>query len=275
MSHQSGQRRKRAERFILILFFFTAGIAVVFFSNYHAENQKVSGRVTQKLSQVQSGSTGSSAAALMKSKKPQLVEKKDISVPYISQQGSYATGCELVSAAMFLNYYKYPVSVQDVVSQTPFSNLQPTDNGGFTGKSPSQTFIGDPESETGFGCYAPVVVSVLNSFFRKDNRMTAVNLTGTGFDSLIPYINQNDPVIVWATINMQPSYAGMNWVLEDTGETFTWTAEEHCLVLVGYDADKYYFNDPYNSNGVVGYDKALVLQRYEELGKQAVVAVHA
>ncbi len=274
MSHQSGQKRKRAERFILILFFLTAGFAIVFFSNYHAENQKVSGRVTQKLSQVQSGPASSSAVALLKSQS-QLAEKKTISVPYISQQGSYATGCELVSAAMFLNYYKYPVSVQDVVAQTPFSNLQPTDNGGFTGESPSQTFIGDPESETGFGCYAPVVISVLNSFFRKDNRMTAVNLTGTGFDNLIPYINQGDPVIVWATINMQPSYAGMNWVLEDTGETFTWTAEEHCLVLVGYDADKYYFNDPYDSNGVVGYDKALVLQRYGELGKQAVAAVHA
>ena len=45
------------------------------------------------------------------------------------------------------------------------------------------------------------------------------------------------------------------------------------MLLVGYDEDSYYFNDPYNSNGTVKYHKNLVTKRWEELGKQSVVLV--
>ena len=34
---------------------------------------------------------------------------------------------------------------------------------------------------------------------------------------------------------MEPSRDGTSWMLEETGEPFTWTAGEHCLVLTGYD----------------------------------------
>jgi uncharacterized protein YvpB len=46
---------------------------------------------------------------------------------------------------------------------------------------------------------------------------------------------------------------------------------EHCLVLVGYDDNNYYFNDPYKNHGVIPYEKKLVNQRFLELGKQSVV----
>jgi uncharacterized protein YvpB len=225
-----GKRRKK-QRF-LILFVCVIGIAAVFLCGYN--------------------------------------RKKIIDVPYITQEGSYSTGCELVSTAMVLNYYQYDVSVKDVVEKTPRSDLKQTKNG-FTGEHPSQSFIGDPTSESGFGCYAPVAASVMNSFFQRDNRKKAVDVTGIDFEGLIPYIKRGDPVLVWATMNMQPSYGGKSWTLKDTGKTFTWPAREHCLVLVGYDLEVYYFNDPYQSNGLVGYDKNLVQERYRELGRQAVV----
>lgn len=196
--------------------------------------------------------------------------KQVIDVPYISQEGSYATGCELVSATMVLNYYGYDVSVKDVVAKTPFSELQQV-NGSLTGPHPSEAFIGDPTSENGFGCYAPVVTQVMNSVFQQDGRKNAADISGLDFDALIPHIRKGDPVIVWATMNMTPSYAGKSWILQKTGEKFVWPAGEHCLVLVGYDQNKYYFNDPYDSNGLIGFQKDLVRLRYEELGRQAVV----
>ena len=55
------------------------------------------------------------------------------------------------------------------------------------------------------------------------------------------------------------------------GDTYTWISGEHCLVLVGYDKDKYYFNDPYKNHGLIGYQKSLVEKRFEELGKQSLV----
>lgn len=54
------------------------------------------------------------------------------------------------------------------------------------------------------------------------------------------------------------------------GDNFTWTAGEHCLVLVGYDRNNYYFNDPYKNHGLIAYKKSLVNKRYIAMGKQCV-----
>lgn len=200
----------------------------------------------------------------------QASQKVQLPVPYISQEGTYATGCELVSAAMVLNYYQCNVTVEQVVKATPRADLLRTKNG-LMGEHPSKYFIGDPTSPEGFGCYAPAAAGVMNSFLGRAGHKTAVPLAGEKFEKLLPYINRGDPVLVWATIDMQPSFPGKSWKLNRTGETFQWIAREHCLVLVGYDRDGYYFNDPYHSNGLKRYEKWLVEQRYGELGSQAVV----
>lgn len=192
-----------------------------------------------------------------------------LSVPYISQKGKLATGCELVSTAMVLNYYGESVSVEDVVAKTPHTNLTETKNG-LTGSHPSQFFIGNPYSPDGFGCYAPVVTAVMNAFLSESGKK-AINLTGAELEELArDRVANGSPVILWATMNMKEPRPGKSWTLTETGETFRWIAGEHCLVLVGFDKDSYFFNDPYDSNGVISFDKELVKTRYESLGKQAV-----
>ena len=195
-----------------------------------------------------------------------------LNVPYISQKGILSTGCELVSATMVLNYYGDAASVEDVVAKTPRSDLIQTENG-LQGCHPAQSFIGDPNLPNGFGCYAPVVVSVMNTFL-SGNRKRAVDLTGTELEKLAGnYIAKGAPVLVWATMNMKEPGPGKTWTLTGTGETFQWIAGEHCLVFVGYSKDSYYFNDPYDSNGLIAFEKSLVEKRYEALGKQAVAVV--
>jgi len=41
-------------------------------------------------------------------------------------------------------------------------------------------------------------------------------------------------------------------------------------VLVGYDSKTYYFNDPYQNNGLMPYPRELVERRFAELGCQSV-----
>lgn len=196
-------------------------------------------------------------------------KKTIVDVPYISQENVLTTGCELVSATMVMQFHGYNITVDDFVQNTPQSQLEQTEDG-LVGKDPSESFIGDPYSADGFGCYAPVITSVMNSFFNNKSKK-AVDVTGTSPEDLIhTYIDSDSPVLIWATINMKQPYQGKSWTIESTGETFQWIAGEHCLVLVGYDRDLYYFNDPYGSNGVVGYDKELVEERYQTLGSQAV-----
>ena len=61
---------------------------------------------------------------------------------------------------------------------------------------------------------------------------------------------------------MRKEIPGPEWKLLDTGERFLWTSNEHCMLLVGYDEENYYFNDPYDNNGVIGYSKQLVEKRH-------------
>ena len=192
-----------------------------------------------------------------------------IDVPYISQENSLPTGCEIVSATMLLHYYGYPIDEHTLIDR--YLDKQPLvfQNDQYFGPHPCDAFVGDPYRSDGFGCYAPVIVRMLNRAF--DGEKTAVDTTGVSLDALVRQsIDQGRPALIWATIGMAPTTTGTCWTLSD-GRTFTWKRNEHCLVLVGYDRNRYLFNDPYRSNGLVGYSKELVERRFEELGRQSIV----
>lgn len=198
---------------------------------------------------------------------------KFISVPYISQSGGYPTGCEIVSASMLLQYYEYNVSVDEFIDNYLESSLLEEVNGDLYGPNPNEVFVGDPRSVYSYGCYAPVIVNSLNKIL--DGEHLAKNTTGNEFNELIEnYIDREIPVLVWTSINLLPTNAGTQWYIRESGDKFQWISNEHCMVLVGYDEDKYYFNDPYEDNGVVSYDKELVEKRFEELGKQSVAIIN-
>ena len=98
-----------------------------------------------------------------------------------------------------------------------------------------------------------------------------LDLTGTEIKTLqTEYIDKGMPVILWACINMREPITGPQWKLKDSGEVFTWISNEHCMLLVGYDEEGYYFNDPYENNGVIRYPKEIVEDRYKAQHMQAV-----
>jgi len=198
---------------------------------------------------------------------------KLISVPYISQAGGYPTGCEIVSASMLLQYYEYNVSVDEFIDNYLENSFLEEVNGDLYGPNPNEVFVGDPRSVYSYGCYAPVIVNSLNKIL--DGEHLAKNTTGSEFNELIEnYIDREIPVLVWTSINLLPTSAGTQWYIRESGDKFQWINNEHCMVLVGYDEDKYYFNDPYDDNGVVGHDKELVEERFKELGNQSVVILN-
>ena len=82
------------------------------------------------------------------------------------------------------------------------------------------------------------------------------------------YVSKNVPVIIWVSISMQEVYPAEKWTLGN-GSTFSWPANEHCMLLIGFDGEYCYLNDPFVGK-TVKYDKKLTEKRYCELGKQAV-----
>nr|WP_288555999.1 C39 family peptidase [uncultured Mediterraneibacter sp.] len=198
------------------------------------------------------------------------MSKTLISVPYIDQSVKYPTGCESVSTVMLLQFLGVSITVDEFIENDLEKEAFETRNGELFGPDPRECFVGSPYDEESFGCYAPVIKESLEHVLGEEYRV--LNKTGTDTKELIrDYIDRGMPVIYWACINMREPIVGPEWKLKKTGETFTWISNEHCMLLVGYDEENYYFNDPYENHGVIGYPKAVVEKRHAAQHMQAVV----
>lgn len=184
-----------------------------------------------------------------------------IQVPYIDQSGRYPTGCESVSAVMLLQYLGYEISVDEFIEKCLERREMEIRDGVLYGPDPNEYFCGSPYDEDSYGIYARGLLKALRK--AAGDKYSFVDETGTSVEKLLTdYIDQDIPVVFWACINMRKEIPGPEWKLLDTGESFCWISNEHCMLLVGYDEKKYYFNDPYENNGVIGYEKALVEKRH-------------
>mgnify|MGYP004510872171 CR=1 FL=1 len=211
---------------------------------------------------------------------------KMLNVPYDNQCG-VESGCEAVSSTMLLRYYGYHVDKKSFARNTLIKgNWYVDSRGQMYGPDPNAAYVGDPFKGSGyncgFGCYANATAKSINKFLGNKAAYKAVVTSGKSLNQLVnDYINKNMPVLVWATMDMKKSYPSCSWIINYTdgssglrvGDRYTWTAGEHCLVLVGYDRDRYYFNDPYKNHGRVSFSKGLVEQRFRELKSQSVVMV--
>ena len=205
--------------------------------------------------------------------------KKISNVPLIGQS-KLPTGCETCSATMLLNFYGYKISETTFADKYLVKKPFGYSNGSYTGPDPNCAFVGTPYSSNSYGAYAPIMVKCMNKYL-SDKSYKAVEISGKSLEYLSgKYVAQGQPIMVWATINMSPSFKTTTWRVNYTDENakyklgsyYTWTAGEHCLLLTGYDKNYYYFNDPW-TNARTRYSKSLVNTRYNELGKQAVVMV--
>ena len=200
--------------------------------------------------------------------------KTVLQVPYLSQKGILPNGCEAVSATMLLHHLGNTVAPMDFVDR--YLDCEPTWTKGNIryGPDPSKAYAGNPRTaQGGFGCFSPVIEKALIQAVEAfaPGQYEVLNLGGISLKELEAYIDRGIPAAIWATIGMQEVPFYYEWISPDDGLTYRYPAREHCLVLVGYDDQRYYFNDPHNSNGLVSYRKATVEKRYETLGRQAVV----
>ncbi len=195
--------------------------------------------------------------------------KKLIDVPYL-HQNAYPTGCESVSAVMAMRYWGVDISVDDFIDHYLTCRPLKEENGQLIGPSPNKAFVGDPRTSYGFGCYAYPMGIACNKLLGED--FLVLNRTGYTLPELIErYIDRDIPVLVWATINMVEPFESYTWTDELDGSEVQWIGNEHCLVLVGYDDQHYYCNDPYNNNGVVAYKRDVLEKRYTQMGQMALV----
>ncbi len=192
-------------------------------------------------------------------------------VPLIPQYPLYPTGCESAAAVMALQYAGEPIAMdtfveKHLVKDTGFYYK----DGTHYGPDPRQVFAGDPRTVSSYGCMSPVIKRAMASVLGSDERVE--DASGLSMSALCEqYVAQGIPVVVWVSINMLEVYPSGSWITP-SGETYVWPANEHCMLLVGYDEGHYYFNDPYKGCEV-SYARTLSQARYEALGKQALAVI--
>lgn len=185
----------------------------------------------------------------------------DLELEIIMQYPELPAGCESVSLTMILNYLGYDLDKTNIVD----NYLVYSDN--FV-----MGYCGDPYSySTGGGIYAPGMTITANNFFAENgNKHIAENITGTDFDTLLEYVAQGHPILIWNTINM--AYGNKShYNYDEEGNPYAWDYNEHCVVLTGYDfkANCVTIYDPID--GIVYRDMETFKARYEEMDEMAIV----
>ena len=189
-------------------------------------------------------------------------------VPLICQFPEFPSGCESVASVIALQYAKERISVTSFINNHLSMDAMYRKDGVLYGPDPYEQFVGDPRSQYALGCFAPVIEKALVRCLGDEKRVK--NTTGETLDRLCQhYISRDIPVLVWVSIYMKDTGQGNVWYTEN-GKRFQWITNEHCMVLIGYDAHGYYFNDPYSGKQLY-YDKALSARRYDTFGKQSLV----
>lgn len=191
-----------------------------------------------------------------------------LNVKYLSQNPELPTGCEITSLTTVLNYYCYDVSKTEMSDNYLEKTVDKI--GDFW-----EVFVGDPR-KNGFGCYAKPIVTAANKYLAtQSSKYKAVDYSGTKFENLLSLVEGGTPVIIWGTIydekenDLQKPYTTVKWTID--GKELQWIAPEHCMVLIGYDADRHIaiMSDP--QRGIVEYDLDTVKSRYLALHAQCVV----
>lgn len=217
-------------------------------------------------------------------------------VPYINQFSiSYPTGCEAVSATMVARYAGYNINSAQVIAATPtdergkrqetvtveikeeklneetgemeeiITTQEKTD---WYGGNPFEVFVGHPSkrlSEGSYGCFAkPITVAL------KDCGVPAQNISGCSIDTLFNYIANGKPVVVWCKKNAGDLTEGVTWKYEDESGSYTELVGEHCAVLIGYDGEYVYLNDP-SAGKNVKQPKAKFISNWHKLFSQAII----
>ncbi len=198
---------------------------------------------------------------------------KIIDAPYIYQDDYYPNGCESVSAVMALQYLNFDITVDEFIDYY-LDTADPPVVGGI-GEDPRIFYLGDPRSVYGWGCYSPVIATAIERTIGTENYVIA-NSYGQTLEQLCKrYINADIPVIIWATLNMSDSGGDgyiARWFTED-GREIEYNRNLHCVLLVGYDDDYYYFHDPKHigsNTKYVAYTKEKAENAYKILGMQSI-----
>ncbi|CAM4040144.1 C39 family peptidase [Bacillus paramycoides] len=185
-------------------------------------------------------------------------------VPFIKQLPELPRGCEVTSLAMLLQHKGVQVDKMQLASEI---YRVPFEQDGLRG-NPYEGFVGNiyTKSEQGYGVYHQPIFTLAEKYVPEK----VINLTGREVQDLYKVISSGSPVWVIANTTFKP-------LSEDSFETWNTssgevkiTYYEHSVVVIGYDQNFVYMNDPLANNPRKAVPRAEFEKSWEQMGKQAI-----
>lgn len=191
-----------------------------------------------------------------------------IDAPLVLQMPELYNGCEISTLAMMLNFYgidKNKMELTGEMKQDPTPLKYNKDGTIKSWGNPHIGFVGDiTGKKKGYGIYHDALFDLLVQYIP-----SAVDLTGHEFEELEQQVSDGKPVIIWSTVSYRKP-AESQWMVWDSplGPIRT-TFQEHTVLLVGYDEEHVYINDPRVNRKNIKVNKKQFIGSWEALGKQA------
>lgn len=211
---------------------------------------------------------------------PSIPESYQIKNVKVIAQDDLKAGCETYACTMLLNILGFDLdehTIADNYLNCQYVFLNEDNTGGY-GPDMYSAFAGT--AYAGWGVYAPSMAKSMNNYLAdQKSKLKAYPMENVELDDLVEqYVSKGVPVMIWATTYMQEPYVYNTWEVNyvdenaktKIGDTFSWYMHEHCLVLIGYDKENYYFGDS-TAGEISCFKKDLVKKRYEQMFKQSIV----
>lgn len=195
------------------------------------------------------------------------------------EQVELSAGCEVYACTVLLQYLGFDIDEHEFSENYLITSpISYDENIQRYGPDMNSAYAGDVYE--GYGIYAPAMAKSMNKYLHTTNTdKQAIIAQEVSLEKLChKYVTKDIPVMVWATTYMHEPYVKAEWIIDYVdensdkciGDIEQWMQNEHCLVLMGYDSEHYYFCDSV-SGEISAYEKEVSQKRFSELGSQAIV----
>ncbi|MCI0767121.1 C39 family peptidase [Bacillus sp. TL12] len=186
------------------------------------------------------------------------------SVPFIKQLPELQRGCEVTSLAMLLQYKGVQVDKMQLASEI---NKVPFKENNLRG-NPYEGFVGNiyTKAEPGYGVYHEPIFKLAEKYMPEKT----IDLTGKDIQDIYKVISSGSPVWVIANTTFQPLAEGSFETWNTNNGDIKITYYEHSVVVVGYDQNYVYMNDPLANNPNKKVSRSEFERAWEQMGKQAI-----
>jgi uncharacterized protein YvpB len=196
------------------------------------------------------------------------VVSKMLNVPLINQNPELRYGCEVTSLAMVLNYAGVKVSKMELykmVKKDPDPIKRAANGDILHWGNPDEGFVGDMTGKrAGYAVFDKPIAQLVNHYL--PNR--AINLTNAPFDKVLQHVSKGYPVVIWTTGDYRLPDRPESW--RHGNQIIHTPLDLHAVVLVGYDQQYVYLNDPLSNRKNVKVNKQRFIKSWHALKSRAV-----